>query len=95
MSGIHAPFSIADRSAIRAWQACEWVHPLTCGSGNRGDAAHVAGTRHRRDKDEGLLRVDGDGLYCMDCDYRQTWVPAICVQPMPRNPFAGFDKDAS
>lgn len=75
-----APFTTGQVEAIKAWQACTWVHPLTCA--NRGDGDHVVTT------DLGVLEVDIDGLFCPSCDYTQKWVPENCVRPLPPDPFA-------
>lgn len=60
---------------IQAWQACPWVHPLTCGNDSRHEplAPRV---------------VDRDViLACPSCDYIQRHVPAMLSGPPP-NPLA-------
>ena len=46
---------------LKRWQACSWVHPLTCGGdhGTQGDR---------------VLTVAPDGVVCRKCGYRQTHV---------------------
>jgi hypothetical protein len=54
--------------AIKKYQSCPFVHPLTCGK----DSNH-----------ENLKGIELKGkviLICPDCDYRQEWVPDFVWQ---------------
>lgn len=52
---------------VRKWQACEFVHPLTCGNNSR-HALLVPSIK------EGKLV-----LTCPDCDYRQEHIPGVVL----------------
>lgn len=69
---IVAPFPPAVVEALRAWQQCPWVHPLTCGG---------FGCEWR-----GPLLVIEDGLYCEKCGTLHEASPAVCVGPLPPSP---------
>ena len=61
--------------AVNAWQSAGFVHPLTCGNDSR----------HR----PLVPQEDGDSdvvLVCLDCDYRQTNIPAVVTRATPKNP---------
>ena len=59
MSGqIHAPFTAGQVLRLRQWQACDWVHPYTCGSDAHDEVAK--------------LNVEVRGLTC-GCGTLQTW----------------------
>jgi hypothetical protein len=63
------PEAIMER--VRAWQANGMVHPLTC----------ATDSEHQR-----LVPVEKNGqvvLRCLDCDYEQTWIPAMVTGVMP------------
>lgn len=63
---------------IRAWQNAGYVHPLTCG----------VSSLH-----ENLDPVEKDGnviLRCPTCGYEQTWIPEVCLLPLPPPPFSGM-----
>jgi hypothetical protein len=52
-------------AAVRAWQGDGRVHPLTCGE----DSSH----RRLEPVAEAEIVV----LKCLDCGYRQDWIPKI------------------
>jgi len=52
---------------VRAWQACEYVHPLTCGHGCHTNLEPVV-------QDNGVI------LVCPDCDYTQDWIPTVVLE---------------
>ena len=60
-----APFTEEQVAALNAAQANPNLHPYTCGSGRRTDAAHLDG--------EGVLVATKTGWVCPYCDYRQDW----------------------
>lgn len=60
---IHAPFDDDTRAALRAWQECTWVHPLTCGE----CSSSLPMVPEKR------------GLVCPSCFHVQEGVPAVCL----------------
>lgn len=60
-----APFTPDEVESLNGYQCSGVMHPFTCGSGNRRDAAHTDG--------EGVLVAQEDGWHCPFCDYRQSW----------------------
>ncbi len=78
---VQAPFTPEQVAAMNAFQARGDFHPFTCGSGNRGDAAHLDG--------EGRLVATADGWVCPYCDYRQDWAHGeMAANPAPAPPVA-------
>lgn len=51
------------------------MHPFTCGSGNRGDGAHLEYAAIHDYRDNGLLLATAEGWICPvpGCDYAQDW----------------------
>lgn len=60
-----APWTDEMVAALNARQQDPQLHPYTCGSGKRTDAAHLDG--------EGVLVATRDGWMCPFCPYRQDW----------------------
>lgn len=50
---------------LNIYQLARYMHPFTCGSGNRTDEHHKDG--------EGILIATADGWKCPFCDYTQDW----------------------
>lgn len=50
---------------LHAWQRSSWIHPYTCGSGQRTDEQHFDG--------EGILVATESGWICPFCDYSQEY----------------------
>jgi hypothetical protein len=65
---VTAPFTLAQVKSLNAYQQSGYIHPFTCGSGRRKDAAHFDG--------EGVLLATADGWVCLFCDYTQDWAHA-------------------
>ena len=68
---------------LNAWQRASWIHPFTCGSGNRSDEHHLDG--------EGVLVATESGWICPYCDYSQAYrefEEKISVQDVPPHPLA-------
>ena len=61
---IYPPWSDEQIAALNTWQRLGVVHPFTC---------PVEG--HRAD-----LVAHEDGWHCPQCDYRQTWAPAVMLE---------------
>jgi hypothetical protein len=63
---IRAPWTAEQVEALNRWQASDFVHPYTCGSGYRTNRSiHPDG--------EGRLVATEHGWVCPNCDYRQEW----------------------
>jgi hypothetical protein len=62
---IEKPWTQEQADALNHFQQFGRMHPFTCGSGNRIDAAHL-------DR-EGVLFATPNGWICPYCDYRQNW----------------------
>lgn len=83
---VAAPFPLWVQKALQAWQQCGWAHPLTCGTqgcpGRTSIDCEDGGQVHENP----TLLVRHYGLECPACDYRQSRVPALCLQlpPDPR-----------
>ena len=69
------PWTQEQVAALNRYQQGRWMHPFTCGSGNRTDAAHLDG--------EGILVATLDGWICPYCDYRQDWAHEFMLWPEP------------
>lgn len=67
-----APWSPEQVDALNRWQNNGHVHPFTCGSGRRMDAAHRS-YQAEFGGDHGQLVATPDGWKCPACDYRQNW----------------------
>lgn len=74
-------------ASLNAFQQSGYLHPFTCGSGQRTDAKHLDG--------EGLLVATPHGWICPYCDYTQTscfaWMANWEWQQF--NPFATKGKE--
>lgn len=78
---IKAPFTPEQVAALNQFQRLDWIHPFTCGSGNRTDADHLDG--------EGVLVATEAGWICPYCDYTQVWAHAMMADedsPLRKNP---------
>jgi hypothetical protein len=80
MSQLVAPFTPEQVEALNRFQKGRWMHPFTCGSGNRTDANHLDG--------EGVLVATENGWICPYCDYTQDWAHDFMLLPDPRFPEA-------
>jgi len=78
--------SMEQVAGLNAWQACGWVHPFTCGSGDRSDARHSA-YQAEHGGDLGQLVAGPDGWVCPACGYRQTWANDFMAKGAPPDPF--------
>ena len=80
---IFAPWTPEQVRALTNFQFFAPFHPFTCGSGNRGDAAHVEAAERYALRDRGLLFATTDGWECPaeGCDYRQNWAHAFMAKP--------------
>ena len=84
-----APWTDEQVAGLNAWQACGYLHPFTCGSGDRMDAKHRA-VQAKRGGDYGQLVATPEGWLCPACGYRQTWAHAVMLNgPPPRPPGFG------
>ena len=70
---VKKPWTQSQVDALNAFQIRRQLHPFTCGSGNRTDAAHLDG--------EGLLVATPNGWICPYCDYRQDWAHPFMLTP--------------
>jgi len=62
---ISPPFTPAQVASLNTWQQWPTVHPFTC----------------RRESNHGALIAHGDGLFCPECDYIQTWAFGFMAIP--------------
>jgi hypothetical protein len=58
-------FTPEEVQSLNDFQKSGYMHPFTCGSGNRCDEKHLDG--------EGLLVATENGWECPWCDWRQNW----------------------
>lgn len=72
------PYRLDNIKSVIDWQEAGFVHPLTCGK----DSGHTNLLPAMDDKNNLIL-------ICPDCDYRQTFVPAMVIT-VPRTP--GFSE---
>jgi hypothetical protein len=72
---IEAPWTKEQVDALNSYQEEGWMHPFTCGSGNRTDKYHLDG--------EGKLVATENGWICPFCPYRQTWAWDMMFKPRP------------
>ena len=56
---------------IEDYQNSNLYHPLTCGN-NRKDKNHL--------DNEGILKVNEEGLYCPYCNYKQVYIPEFILK---------------
>lgn len=82
MGTVKAPFTTQQVETINRYQSNEFVHPLTCGSGNRTDERHTDG--------EGVLVAYKAGLSCPFCGYSQNWISDIVLESADYNPLDEF-----
>ena len=75
MSKIEAPWTIEQVRALNRYQRGRWMHPFTCGSGNRTDSIHLDG--------EGILVAVESGWICPFCDYTQNWAHDFMLNDPP------------
>jgi hypothetical protein len=69
------PWSKDQVAALNRYQREGWMHPFTCGSGNRTDEHHLDG--------EGKLVATKDGWICPYCPYTQDWAFDFMFKPRP------------
>ena len=62
---IEKPWTQEQADALNHFQREGRMHPFTCASGNRTNAAYLDG--------EGVLFATPNGWICPYCDYRQNW----------------------
>lgn len=72
---VKAPWTPAQVEALNKFQQERWMHPFTCGSGNRTDEKHTDG--------EGILVATENGWICPFCDYTQDWAHPFMFIPCP------------
>jgi hypothetical protein len=82
LNPITAPWTPVQVAALNRWQANPTVHPFTCGSGNRMDAAHTTYQAGHPDQDFGQLVASVNGWFCPVCSYRQDWAHAFMADPI-------------
>lgn len=71
---------------LNDYQQHGFMHPFTCGSGSRGNKAHVRAMMERGDGDYGLLIAKTDGWHCPGCSYRQFWAYDFMFNGRGRSP---------
>lgn len=88
MTQVRAPWTAEQVAALNRWQANADVHPFTCGSGVRMDAAHRAFQASHPDQDFGQLVATENGWACPACGYRQAWAHdfMLSTPPSPGTP---------
>jgi hypothetical protein len=84
---IEAPWTDEQVANLNRWQENGRVHPFTCGSGDRMDAAHRK-IQERDGGDFGQLVATLDGWVCPACDYRQNWAHDFMLV-VPADPLPG------
>lgn len=72
MERIKAPWTEEQVKALNSFQKTPWLHPFTCGSGNRTDEKHLDG--------EGLLVAKETGWECPYCEYKQDWAYEVMTK---------------
>ena len=72
---------------LNDYQQHGFMHPFTCASGNRTDAAHTRVMKELGLADYGLLIAKTDGWHCPGCQYRQFWSHPFMFEGRGRNPF--------
>lgn len=82
------PWTTPQVFALNRWQRCGWVHPFTCGSGNRMDEKHLKAAQIMNHGDPGTLIATEDGWMCAACDYRQIWAHDFMLDGPPPRPFS-------
>lgn len=80
MPKVKAPFTVEQVAALNRWQQRGDVHPFTCASGNRMDAAHEIYQAGHPDQDYGQLVASVNGWFCPVCSYRQDWAHAFMAE---------------
>lgn len=80
MSLIYAPWTDEQVAALNRWQACDWVHPFTCGNRGDQDHEHTGGD---------ILVATNAGWQCTSCDYTQNWAHDFMLK-LPENPLSGM-----
>lgn len=86
---IYAPWTDEQVAALYQWQACDNVHPFTCGgkdSKEHAEFERMYGYRH-----EGVLIPAKDGWHCPVCDYTQNWAHDFMLNP-PGNILVDCDR---
>lgn len=79
---IEAPWTPEQVANLRAWQACRWVHPFTC-----GPCRDKLGTRGPGWFNDRVLTPTVDGWVCVTCAYTQNWAHDFMLnQGPPPNP---------
>jgi DNA (cytosine-5)-methyltransferase 1 len=84
---IEKPWTQEQADALNHFQQFGRMHPFTCGSGNRIDAAHL-------DR-EGVLFATPNGWICPYCDYRQNWAHDFMFHKTVAEIRAGAVRDES
>lgn len=85
---VDAPWTPEEVCGLRDWQACGWVHPFTCGGGDRHDELHTSTARDRSESEPGLLIPTRAGWVCPACGYYQNWAHDFMLKGPPPHPFA-------
>lgn len=85
MGLVNAPWTCEQVATLNRYQREAPMHPFTCGSNNRMDAAHTAHQKESGDRDYGLLVATPDGWACPACDYTQTWAHDFMADPKEVN----------
>jgi hypothetical protein len=75
MNKIEAPWTKEQVEGLNRFQEEGWMHPFTCGSGNRTDEHHLDG--------EGKLVATENGWICPFCPYTQDWAWDMMFKPRP------------
>lgn len=89
MDQIKAPFTPEQVEVLKLWQACDWVHPFTCG-GDRSDQAHQDYAKLHNLRDTGILVPSTTGWTCPVCGYTQDWAWDGMTKGAPSNPIAAI-----
>ena len=75
MEQVKAPWTPEQVAALNLFQQDPWLHPFTCGSGNRTDEHHT--------DMEGRLIATENGWLCPFCAYTQDWAWDVMFTPCP------------
>ncbi len=63
------PYTLDQVDSINGYQTSSQFHPFTCVNRHDGNSGTFAPLW-----EVSVLVADESGLYCLGCDYRQTWV---------------------
>lgn len=70
---VKAPWTPEQVEILNRFQKLDFVHPFTCGSGDRTDERHL--------DNEGVLVATVDGWICPYCTFTQAWAHDFMMDP--------------